>query len=164
MMVRNERGFIFTGWHMVGVVCLFFGTIISVNFYMAYQAVHSWSGLVVENTYVASQQFNTKVNEAKELNASGVSDALVVSPTKISVEITDAKGQPVLADEVTAIFKRPVGDHQDFVEQLKPEGNGRYAIERPVLAGHWIVDLSAMKDGSRILHRSQRIAVAGEIK
>lgn len=164
MTVRNQSSFVFTGWHMAGVVGLFFCTIISVNFYMAYQAVHSWSGLVVENTYVASQQFNAKVHEAKELSASGISDVLAISPTKISVEITDAQGQPVLADEVIAIFKRPVGDHQDFAEQLQPQGHGVYAIERTVLAGNWIVDLSAMKDGNRILHRSQRIAVTGELK
>ena len=41
----------FTGWHMVGVMCLFFGTIISVNLYLAYQANHSWTGLVVKNSY-----------------------------------------------------------------------------------------------------------------
>lgn len=164
MTARNESSFVFTGWHMVGVVCLFFGTIISVNFFMAYQAIHSWSGLVVENTYVASQQFNSKVSEAKELNASGIADVLSVNSTRIAVEITDAKGQPVSADEVFTTFKRPVGDHQDFREELKPAGNGLYAVDRPILNGHWIVEVSAMKDGKRILHHSQRIAVIGEMK
>ncbi len=164
MTTRDAGSFTFTGWHMLGVIGLFFGTIISVNFYMAYQAVHSWSGLVVENTYVASQQFNAKVNEAKQLNASGITDVLSVTPSKIEILITDAKGQPAFADEVFAIFKRPVGDHQDFRETLQPLGRGVYAVERTVQAGHWIVDISALKDGSRILHHSQRIAVMGEAR
>lgn len=164
MNMRNETGFTFTGWHMIGVICLFFGTIISVNFYMAYQAVHSWSGLVVDNTYVASQQFNNKVAEAKALNASGLTDALDVTGDHIQITILDASGQPVVADDVTAMLKRPVGDHQDFTVQLPLLGQGVYRLERPVLDGHWIVDVSAMKDGKRILHHTQRIAVIGERK
>ncbi|MFD1747590.1 FixH family protein [Rhizobium helianthi] len=164
MNMRNESGFVFTGWHMIGVVCLFFGTIISVNFYMAYQAVHSWSGLVVENTYVASQQFNSKVAEAKALSASGLTDTLEVTASHIQVTILDAAGQPVVADEVTAILKRPVGDHQDFSVELPYQGQGVYRLERPVLDGHWIVDVSAVTAGKRILHHTQRLAVIGERK
>ncbi|MEO0913737.1 MAG: FixH family protein, partial [Pseudomonadota bacterium] len=48
----------FTGWHMFAVMVLFFGTIISVNLTLAYFASQSWTGLVVKNSYVASQHFN----------------------------------------------------------------------------------------------------------
>lgn len=161
MNTRQSEGFVFTGWHMIGVVCLFFGTIISVNFYMAYQAVHSWSGLVVENTYVASQQFNTKVAEAKALNASGVVGQLSTTTSHIEMRITDANGKLVDADRVTALFKRPVGDHQDFSVDLQRLSAGVYAIDRQVQEGHWIVDASAYENGKRILHHSQRIAVIG---
>src|SRR5690606_31679205 len=64
-----RKGFVFTGWHMFGAMVLFFGVIISVNLYMAWQATHTWSGLVVKNTYIASQEFNGKVAEAKALAA-----------------------------------------------------------------------------------------------
>ena len=53
----------FTGYHMVAVMTLFFGTIISVNLLMAWYANTSWSGLVVKNSYVASQEFNGKLEE-----------------------------------------------------------------------------------------------------
>ncbi len=62
----------FTGWHMVAVMALFFGTIISINFVMAWSASRSWSGLVVENAYVASQQFNGKLAETRAFAASGI--------------------------------------------------------------------------------------------
>ena len=45
----------FTGYHMLGVLVLYFGTIITVNLVMARFAITTWTGLVVENTYVASQ-------------------------------------------------------------------------------------------------------------
>ncbi|TRL39062.1 FixH family protein [Rhizobium straminoryzae] len=164
MTTRQLKEFVFTGWHMLAVVCLFFGTIISVNFYMAYQAVHSWSGLVVDNTYVASQQFNGKVAEAKALNASGISGTLTARDGLIRYVISDEAGQPVFADQVTAIFKRPVGDHQDFEVALTDVGKGAYEVSHPVAQGYWIADVSAFKDGKRILHHSRRIAVLGEVK
>ncbi|MBT9371602.1 FixH family protein [Rhizobium sp. CSW-27] len=164
MNTRQAKEFVFTGWHMLGVICLFFGTIISVNFYMAYQAVHSWSGLVVENTYVASQQFNGKVAEAKALNASGISGTLTATDGLIRYVIVDEAGQPVFADKVTASFKRPVGDHQDFEVMLNDAGKGSYEAVHAVAPGHWIADVSAFRDGRRILHHARRIAVLGEVQ
>ena len=57
---RDKPGFTFTGWHMLTIMLLFFGTIISVNVTMAWNAVTSWSGLVVQNTYVASQSLTAR--------------------------------------------------------------------------------------------------------
>jgi nitrogen fixation protein FixH len=162
MFMRRSHDFTFTGWHMAGVVGLFFGTIISVNVYMAYQAVHSWSGLVVENTYVASQQFNGKVEEAKRLTASGVSGTLTVSGGVVRYRMVDAAGMPVDADELTVRFKRPVGDHQDFDMLLARVGEGVHEARGEVLPGHWIVEITALKSGQRVLHHSQRIAVRGD--
>jgi nitrogen fixation protein FixH len=160
-MMTPTKSFVFTGWHMAGVVFLFFGTIISVNFYMAYQAVHSWSGLVVENTYVASQQFNSKVAEAKALGENGISGTLTVEQGVIRYVISGPDQKPVPVDTVTATFKRPVGDHQDFSVALTDVGNGTYEAVHDVLPGHWIVDTSAMRNGRRILHHNRRIAVFG---
>src|SRR3546814_20687118 len=76
MSTTPRKEFVFTGWHMLGAMLLFFGIVISVNLYMAWQATRSWSGLVVENTYIASQEFNGKVADAKALAASGVTGSL----------------------------------------------------------------------------------------
>src|SRR3546814_8186701 len=65
MSTTPRKEFVFTGWHMLGAMLLFFGIVISVNLYMAWQATRSWSGLVVENTYIASQEFNGKVADEK---------------------------------------------------------------------------------------------------
>ncbi len=134
---RREQGFVFTGWHMVLVMVLFFGTIISVNLIMAWNASHSWSGLVVPNTYVASQQFNGKVAEAKRLAASGIEGSLTVEGRRIAYRVVDAKGAPVVADEVMATFKRPVD------------------------GGQWVVDISTTRDGAKVFHQTVRIVAGG---
>ncbi|MGK9051046.1 FixH family protein [Neorhizobium petrolearium] len=155
------KPFMFTGWHMAGVMMLFFGTIISVNVYMAYNAVTSWSGLVAENTYVASQQFNGKAAEARMLAATGITGKLTIAGADIRYEISHPKDGAVAADTLTLKFKRPVGEHQDFELDLIPVAKGTFSATHDVLSGHWIVDASAMKDGRRILHEASRIAVVG---
>ena len=153
------KSFTFTGWHMLGVMVLFFGTIISVNFYMAYNAVHSWSGLVAQNTYVASQQFNGKAAEARMLAASGVTGKLIVNGSDIRYEISHPDNGPIAADTLILKFKRPVGEQQDFELDLKPISTGVFGTTHEVLPGHWIVTADAVLDGRRILHQAERIAI-----
>ena len=49
----------FTGRHMAIIMVAFFGVIIAVNLTMATLASRSWTGLVVKNSYVESQKFNS---------------------------------------------------------------------------------------------------------
>ncbi|MCB5200778.1 FixH family protein [Loktanella sp. TSTF-M6] len=46
------------GWHVLGIFVLAFGVIISVNLTLAFNAVRTFPGLEVKNSYVASQSFD----------------------------------------------------------------------------------------------------------
>lgn len=161
---RRDQGFVFTGWHMLGVMVLFFGTIITVNLIMAWNASHSWSGLVVQNTYVASQQFNGKVAEAKALAASGIKGELTIESGRVAYRVVDAKGAPVIADEVSAVFKRPVDEREDFTLALEPAGPGLFTAESDMPAGQWVVDIGTRKDGRKVFHQTVRTVVSGGAK
>ncbi|MGW9230485.1 FixH family protein [Pseudorhizobium sp. NPDC055634] len=161
MSTSDRKEFVFTGWHMILVMCLFFGTIISVNFYMAWQATHTWSGLVVKNTYIASQEFNGKVAEARALAATGVAGKLEIASTEIRYLISHPQEGPVDADSVTLRFKRPVGEDQDFELALRSAGKGVFVASHDLPGGTWIIEAEALRDGKRILHDTQRISVAG---
>lgn len=163
-MERKEQGFVFTGWHMAGVMVLFFGTIITVNLIMAWNASNSWSGLVVPNTYVASQQFNGKVAQARALAASGIEGDLTVKEGRIAYRVIDGRGVPLAADDVSAVFKRPVDERKDFTVALEPAGEGLFVADRPVPAGQWIVDISTKRDGEKVFHQTVRTVVAGGAK
>ncbi|TNM64903.1 FixH family protein [Aliirhizobium smilacinae] len=164
MSTASQKSFVFTGWHMAGVMVLFFGTIISVNVFMAYNAITSWSGLVVPNTYVASQQFNGKVAQARALAATGVNGRLAVTADGVRYEVLGADGQPVATDRLVLNFKRPVGEHQDFSIEMVAEGQGVFAASRQILPGHWIVEAIAERGGERILHHAERVSVHGAKK
>ena len=47
-----------TGWHVFAIFALGFGTIVTVNLTLAWNAVHSFPGLEVKSSYVASQAFD----------------------------------------------------------------------------------------------------------
>jgi len=55
----------FTGWHMTGIVVALFGVVIAVNVLMASYAIGTFGGTVVDNSYVASQRFNSWLAEAR---------------------------------------------------------------------------------------------------
>ena len=61
----------FTGRHMAMIMIAFFGVVIAVNVLMARFAVSTFGGVVVENSYVASQHFNRWLDEARVEGALG---------------------------------------------------------------------------------------------
>lgn len=56
--------FRFTGWHMLAIMVAFFGVVIGVNVWMARLASQTFTGEVVQNGYVGSQNFNRWLDEA----------------------------------------------------------------------------------------------------
>lgn len=158
-MTTRTQGF--TGRHMLLTTCAFFGVIIAVNFTMAYLASSSWSGLVVENTYVASQEFNAKAAAAKAMAASGIVGTLSLKDNAIHYDLRNRDGSAADVDEVTAHFKRPVGDHEDFQVSLTQVSKGRFEALHPVAAGDWIVEMLSRKNGTLVMHEASRIDTAG---
>ena len=56
------------GWHVFGIFALAFGVIISVNLTLAFNAVRTFPGLEVQNSYVASQSFDADRAAQEALN------------------------------------------------------------------------------------------------
>ncbi|MBO9127008.1 MULTISPECIES: FixH family protein [unclassified Rhizobium] len=158
-MTSVSKGF--TGKHMLLTTCGFFAVVVSVNVTMAWFASSSWSGLVVENTYVASQQFNQKASAIKAMVATGVTGAISLHDNIFTYKLHNRDGSPAQADEVEARFRRPVGDHEDFIESLTLVERGRFEANRHVPSGDWIVELISKRDGVVVMHEAQRFDTAG---
>ncbi|MBB4010385.1 FixH family protein [Allorhizobium taibaishanense] len=161
MSVKTQKTFTFTGWHMLATICSFFSVIIAVNLTMAWYAGHSWSGMVVENTYVASQKFNDTTAQIRQILDTGVQGTLAIKQGAIAYDLSIPEKGPVIADQVVANFKRPVGEHQDFSVTLMPLGPGHFTGEHVVEDGHWIVETIATREGKIVMHEANRIAVIG---
>lgn len=160
----EKQHFVFTGWHMLIIMLLFFGTVISVNVTMAWNAVTSWSGLVVQNTYVASQQFNGKAEAAKARAASGIVGKLQIDGTTIQYIVSHPQRGAIDTDAVTLNFRRPVGERQDFSLNMEKKSSSTFIAQHELAAGDWIVEATAVKNGAIIVHEGTRIDIAGGVR
>ncbi len=93
MSASSTTGKEFTGRHMLGIMVAFFSVIIAVNVLMATLANTSWTGLVVKNTYVASQEFNRKAQEGRAQAELGWQPRLEIAGGEVRYSMLDRAGQ-----------------------------------------------------------------------
>lgn len=155
----------FTGRHMLAIILAFFGVVIAVNVTMATVARKSWSGLVVANTYVASQQFNGRAEQARRQAALGWTATLTVNAGVVRYSIADRAGRAVGLSAVTATFRRPVGTADDRTLAFAPLTADTMEATADLADGVWIVDLTADAGLAEPYREARRILVrAGTLK
>ncbi len=133
----------FTGWHMLAIMVMFFGTIISVNLTMAMFAVGSWTGLVVKNSYVASQHFNDTLEDARRQKALGWSSALEYRDGAAHLALADNAGRKLHGFKVTVRFSRPTHELDDRDVALA-EGAHDYEAPIDLAPGVWNAEAVAV--------------------
>lgn len=153
----------FTGTHMLAIMVAFFSVIIAVNLTMAFFARSSWSGFVVENTYVASQQFNRKAAEGRAQAALGWKPDLTIADGQIRYRLLDGGSDVVAASEVTAHFRRPVSDAQDQQVVLAIQPDGSFSAPVDLGDGAWIVDIHSEAGIGHPYRDVQRLNLRGGV-
>ena len=137
----------FTGWHMTAIMLAMFGTIIAVNVTMARFAIGTFGGVVVENSYVASQHFNRWLGEARDQQRLGWRVAVAVDATRrVTVTAADPAG-PIATAQVSALATHPLGRAPDRTLAFVPAGDGRFISTAPLPAGRWLIHLSIRQGG-----------------
>ena len=124
----------FTGWHMTAILLGFFGVIVAVNFTMATFATRTFGGVVVENSYVASQEYNDWLKAARAQAKLGwKAEAGLDAGRHVTVEVSTPGAV------VTGYAAHPLGREADV--PLKFTGVQSFRSERPLPAGRWTVHL-----------------------
>lgn len=155
----------FTGRHMLAIMIAFFGTIIAVNLTMATVAGTSWTGFVVKNSYIASQEFNGKAAAGRAQAALGWTSGLTIADGQIRYRLTDASGAPVTPSAVTVTFRRPAYDAEDRTLSLERLADGTFAANETPRDGIWIVETDAEVGRDKPYRDVRRIVVSdGEMK
>ncbi|KLI65061.1 FixH family protein [Aurantiacibacter marinus] len=126
----------FTGRHMAIIMVCGFGVIIAVNLFMATLAVGGFSGVVVKNSYVASQQFNGWLDEAQAQEALGW---IVTTGRTADGSISVATAEVPEGAVLTGRARRPLGDSDitDIVFTGNVETGFRSTL--PLPPGRWLV-------------------------
>lgn len=143
----------FTGKHMLAVLVGGFGIVVGVNLVMARAAISTFGGLVVENSYVASQNFNGWLEEAREVEALGWTVNVARKPDgRILIETA---GVPA-GVRVTADAWHPLGHQPDRLLAFEPVGAGSFVSTEALPAGRWLVRLE-VSDGDKVWRGEQRL-------
>ncbi|MBH0115103.1 FixH family protein [Novosphingobium sp. YJ-S2-02] len=143
MKRANTRPRPFTGKHMTMILVGGFGIVVAVNFAMAGLASSTFGGVVVENSYVASQNFNTWLDEARQEGALGWGlDLERRDDDRIAAHL---HGVPEGA-LVSAEARHPLGRLSDELLHFDPVG-GTFVSDKPLPAGRWTLRLRIEADG-----------------
>ncbi|CAN7721228.1 FixH family protein [Mesorhizobium amorphae] len=143
MSTNTQKTREFTGRHMLLTILGFFGVIIAVNLTMATLARTSWTGLVVENTYVASQQFNRKAEEGRAQAALGWTGKLTIARGEVRYSLSDSTGKPVPLHGVKILFRHPAYEAGDKAVTLALVSDQEFAARDVPRDGVWIVEVDA---------------------
>lgn len=128
-----------TGRRVAMIFVAGFGIVAAVNFYMASLALGGFHGVVVKNSYVASQKFNGWLEAAEASKALGWKASAVRDETGL-VTIT-TQGVPKGA-EVSAQLRRPIGEHAFAKLTFDPREGGAFVSTSAVEPGRWTMRLT----------------------
>jgi nitrogen fixation protein FixH len=148
-----------TGWHMLAIVSLFFGTIIAVNVVMAFAATGSFPGLVVQNSYVASQRYNELLEAARRQDKAGRQHALSVREGRLLFNLRGSNDEPLAGLDVQAYAGRPSTDREDRVLVLAEAGEGFYEALELLPPGRWEVEVEARERLELVFRITERLFV-----
>ena len=155
----NDTGRRFTGLHMFAVVCGFFAVVIAANAALAFYAMGSWSGLVVDNSYVASQNYNAVLAEARAQRALGWKTKLEASSGSLVFTVSDKSGRAIAGAKVEAELERPSDSGEDRTLALLEQAGGRYVHKGNLKAGLWNASVSVTDTAGRHYRRDFRLNV-----
>ena len=132
-----------TGGKVLAILLCAFGVIVAANMTMLVAATGSFPGLVVKNSYVASQGWNARTQAQQALGwQAGVAHA----DGELRIALTGADGAPVHGLTVSAVVGRPATGREDLRLALD-ENSGTYAAPLTLEPGRWRVAVEAVDRG-----------------
>lgn len=137
----------FTGYHATIMIVSFFAVVITVNMIMARFALSTFSGTVVDNSYVASQKYNQWLEQARTQQAHGWAvSAAVRKADKASITITGADGAPLQNATMEALAEHPIGRSEPFEVSFANIGAGEFQSIQTLPEGRWKLKIIITQD------------------
>lgn len=148
--MNGERGVI-TGRKVLLIAVAAFGVVIAANLALLFSATGTFPGLVVKNSYVASQNWNRTVAAQR---ATGWQVSVGYETGALGITVGDRDGAPVPGLDVSAVIGRPASQAGDRRLALT-ERDGRYVADLDLAPGLWRVEIEAAGG-------TDRVSVSGE--
>ncbi|BCM17780.1 FixH family protein [Mesorhizobium sp. J8] len=145
---------------MFFIVLAFFGVVVSVDALMAMLANTSWTGLVAENTYVASQEFNKNAEEGRAQAALGWKSRLTIAGGEVRYSLADAAGRPIALHGVKVLFRHPAYEAEDRSITLALASGQEYVARHTPRNGVWIIEVDADADLAKPYREVRRVIIS----
>ena len=155
MNVQSPRKL--NGWHVLGIFGGCFGIIISVNLFMAFQAVSTFPGLEVSSSYADSQTFDLR-REAQE--ALGWEASVETTDTQVVLTLVDGEGRPVYPAELEVLLTRPTSRANDQMLEMTRGPNGTLTAPADLDAGRWRLRMTGTSRGGTQYRHNITFSVA----
>ncbi len=139
-----------TGRQVFIVTASAFAVIIGVNLVLAYNAVATFPGLEVKNSYVASQTFDA---DRKAQLALGWDVSAKVENAELRLSILDRDAKPVRVADLTGTLGRATEIKDDRTPEFVFDGTA-YVAPVDLAPGNWNLRMIAIaNDGTRFQQR-----------
>lgn len=139
----------FTGRKMTAIMVAFFAVVIAVNVYMAREASSTFGGVVVENSYVASQHYNRWLQEAAAEDALGwTASAARQTNGRVAVSLVG----PGQGASLRALARHPLGTRPDRPLHFVAQGHGVFVSQETLPADRWRLRITVSQGGKLWRH------------
>jgi nitrogen fixation protein FixH len=150
-------GFRLTGWHVLAMVCAFFGVVIAVDVGMAMMAYRTFSGEVAKDPYEAGLLFNRTLAERRTQAALGwTADIDMIKGGDLRVTVKGKDGAPIDGLKVSAVLERPATESGRENLAFARTGPGIYDARAGHLSGAWDVRVRAVDGQGRPFEAQER--------
>ena len=143
-----------TGWHVLGIFIFAFSIIIAVNLTLAVQAVRTFPGLEVKNSYVASQTFDADRDAQVGLNWDV---RATLQGNELALFIVQ-DGQPIAPTVEEATFGRATSVARDQTPDFRLEDGALRATIAGGGGGNWNLRVKLRAEDGTLFQ--QRVIVA----
>jgi nitrogen fixation protein FixH len=140
----------FTGWHMTTILIAFFGVVIAVNLVMARFAVSTFGGTVVDNSYVASQNYNRWLAAAEKQSQLGWKTTLSLDPSRRVLVRAAKAGLPITGLTLSGTATHPLGRVPSIPLSFAVSATGDYRARQSLPKGRWKVALALTRDADTL--------------
>lgn len=139
-----------TGRHVLFGMVGAFGVIVAVNLALAWNAVATFPGLEVRNSYVASQSFD---RDRKAQQALGWTVAQDYRDGILTLTFTDRAGLPAEVERLSVLVGRAT-EAKDDTRPAFVRAAGRFEAPLALAPGRWMLRIEAeAPDGTRFVQR-----------
>lgn len=156
MKAGEKRGF--TGRHALLVIGGGFAIVIAVNLTLAVLASRSHPGMIVENSYIASQKFNDWLADGRAQKALGWQVEAGIEGDRLRVAARSSRDRPLEGLQAVATLSHPYGRMASREIALVETAPGSYEAPHGLPPGQWTVELRLSRGNERFYLERRLVA------